>query len=181
MDEDRKQPRFVCVQSAKAARPSWSKRSCSPCRPARRPTKVLAAVHDFARQEFGGKHRYAMVLHTDEPHPHVHVVVKAVSEDGRAAQHSQGDAAALASGVRAPAPSARGRRRMPRREAFVGKVGRRSWIPFSEPRSGGESSHMAARVGDVVRELKAGSLDQSGCRQATANQNGCRARVAGSA
>jgi hypothetical protein len=46
------------------------------------PTKVLSAVRDFAREEFGLKHRYAMVLHTDEPHPHVHVVVKAVSEEG---------------------------------------------------------------------------------------------------
>lgn len=44
--------------------------------------KVFSAVRDFAREEFGLKHRYAMVLHTDEPHPHVHVVVKAVSEDG---------------------------------------------------------------------------------------------------
>lgn len=44
--------------------------------------KVLSAVRDFAREEFGLKHRYAMVLHTDEPHPHVHVVIKAVSEDG---------------------------------------------------------------------------------------------------
>lgn len=44
--------------------------------------KVLSAVRSFAREEFGLKHRYAMVLHTDEPHPHVHVVVKAVSEDG---------------------------------------------------------------------------------------------------
>jgi len=47
------------------------------------PKKVLSAVRDFARDEFGLKHRYAMVLHTDEPHPHVHVVVKAVSEDGQ--------------------------------------------------------------------------------------------------
>ena len=46
------------------------------------PDKVLAAVKNFAREEFGLKHRYAMVLHTDEPHPHVHVVVKAVSEQG---------------------------------------------------------------------------------------------------
>lgn len=46
------------------------------------PEKVLSAVRDFAREEFGLKHRYAMVLHTDEPHPHVHVVVKAISEDG---------------------------------------------------------------------------------------------------
>jgi hypothetical protein len=28
-------------------------------------------------------HRYALVLHTDEPHPHVHLVVKATSEEGR--------------------------------------------------------------------------------------------------
>jgi hypothetical protein len=46
------------------------------------PDKVLAAVENFAREEFGLKHRYAMVLHTDEPHPHVHMVVKAVSEQG---------------------------------------------------------------------------------------------------
>jgi len=46
------------------------------------PQGVLAAVRNFAREEFALKHRYAMVLHTDEPHPHVHVVVKAVSEQG---------------------------------------------------------------------------------------------------
>jgi hypothetical protein len=47
------------------------------------PEKVLAAVKVFAREEFGAQHRYAMVLHTDEPHPHVHVVVKAIGYDGR--------------------------------------------------------------------------------------------------
>src|SRR5437764_6023705 len=46
------------------------------------PDKVLSAVRSFAREEFGLMHRYAMVLHTDEPHPHVHVVVKAISEQG---------------------------------------------------------------------------------------------------
>jgi hypothetical protein len=46
------------------------------------PDKVLAAVRTFAREEFWGKHRYAMALHTDEPHPHVHLVVKAMSEHG---------------------------------------------------------------------------------------------------
>jgi len=39
-------------------------------------------VRNLAREEFALKHRYVMVLHTDEPHPHVHVVVKAVSEQG---------------------------------------------------------------------------------------------------
>jgi len=46
------------------------------------PKKVLKAVKNFAREEFALKHRYAMVLHTDEPHPHVHLVLKAVSEQG---------------------------------------------------------------------------------------------------
>ncbi|MBL8226332.1 MAG: relaxase/mobilization nuclease domain-containing protein [Chromatiales bacterium] len=46
------------------------------------PQKVLSAVRNFAREEFYGNHRYAMVLHTDEPHPHVHLVLKAVSEQG---------------------------------------------------------------------------------------------------
>ena len=46
------------------------------------PQKVLSAVRAFAREEFGLKHRYAMALHTDEPHPHVHLIVKAVSEQG---------------------------------------------------------------------------------------------------
>ena len=47
------------------------------------PKKVLEAVKNFAREEFALKHRYAMVLHTDEPHPHVHMVVKAMGDDGR--------------------------------------------------------------------------------------------------
>lgn len=46
------------------------------------PDKVLAAVRNFAREEFYGQHRYAFVLHTDEDHPHVHLVLKAVSEQG---------------------------------------------------------------------------------------------------
>ena len=46
------------------------------------PEKVLEAVRNFAREEFALKHRYAMVLHTDEPHPHVHMVIKALGEHG---------------------------------------------------------------------------------------------------
>ena len=46
------------------------------------PDKVLAAVRNFAREQFWGQHRYAFALHTDEDHPHVHLVLKAVSEQG---------------------------------------------------------------------------------------------------
>jgi hypothetical protein len=67
--------------------------------PARRPTKlvhnivlsmpaptpadkVLAAARKFGREKFS-HHRYALVLHTDQKHPHVHLVVKAENELGR--------------------------------------------------------------------------------------------------
>jgi len=44
--------------------------------------KVLAAARKFAREKFS-HHRYALVLHTDQKHPHVHLVVKAENELGR--------------------------------------------------------------------------------------------------
>ena len=47
------------------------------------PEKVLAAARKFAREKFGAQHRYVMALHTDQQHPHVHLVVKAESEEGR--------------------------------------------------------------------------------------------------
>lgn len=46
------------------------------------PDKLLAAVRHFAQEKFALQHRYAMVLHTDQGHPHVHLVLKAVSEQG---------------------------------------------------------------------------------------------------
>ncbi|MDY6948940.1 MAG: relaxase/mobilization nuclease domain-containing protein, partial [Pseudomonadota bacterium] len=46
------------------------------------PDKLLAAVRYFAQETFALQHRYAMVLHTDQDHPHVHLVLKAVSEQG---------------------------------------------------------------------------------------------------
>src|SRR5262252_7391282 len=46
------------------------------------PEKLLLATQKFAREKFGLLHRYAMVLHSDQGHPHVHLVVKAVSERG---------------------------------------------------------------------------------------------------
>jgi hypothetical protein len=46
------------------------------------PDKVMSATRDFAESEFAPKHRYALALHTDDRHPHVHAVVKAISEEG---------------------------------------------------------------------------------------------------
>jgi hypothetical protein len=49
--------------------------------PARTPPQaVLAAAKKFARERFALQHRYALVLHTDQGHPHVHLVVKAERE-----------------------------------------------------------------------------------------------------
>ena len=46
------------------------------------PDRLLRASRAFAREQFALKHRYAMVLHTDQDHPHVHLVIKAMSERG---------------------------------------------------------------------------------------------------
>lgn len=39
------------------------------------PERVKAAVRDFLQDEFAGR-EYVFVLHTDTPHPHVHVCIK---------------------------------------------------------------------------------------------------------
>ena len=44
------------------------------------PDAVLQAARKFARENFALQYRYAMVLHTDQAHPHVHLVVKAEHE-----------------------------------------------------------------------------------------------------
>jgi type IV secretion system T-DNA border endonuclease VirD2 len=45
--------------------------------------KLFAAAKAFAENQFSGRHRYAMVLHTHQGNPHVHLVVKAKSEQGQ--------------------------------------------------------------------------------------------------
>jgi hypothetical protein len=45
--------------------------------------KVLQVVKMLATDEWALKHRYAMVLRTDDARPHVHVVLKARSEEGK--------------------------------------------------------------------------------------------------
>ncbi len=49
--------------------------------PGRTPAQaVLRAARVFAREHFSAQHRWALVLHTDRQHPHVHLVVKAEQE-----------------------------------------------------------------------------------------------------
>lgn len=41
------------------------------------------AAHQFALATFGERHDYVLALHTDTGHPHVHLTVRALGDDGR--------------------------------------------------------------------------------------------------
>ena len=121
------------------------------------PRKVLEAVKNFAREEFGLKHRYAMALHTDEPHPHVHTVIKAVSEQGERlhirkatlrawrqefARHLR----ALGVPANATERAVRGESRSPKLDG-IHRLGQR-----------GESWRVRARMEEVARDIFSGRL-----------------------
>src|SRR5262249_35767924 len=115
--------------------------------------KVRAAAKQFAREKFGGMHRYAMALHTHQEHPHVHLLVKAEREDGLKRLHI--DKAMLREwrddfararrerGVPAHATSraARGKNKGPLRDGALRAV------------RGGRSSFMREKVLGIAREL----------------------------
>jgi Relaxase/Mobilisation nuclease domain len=79
LEKDRRESRLAAVTRRSPKLVHKIMLSMPPGTPAK---GVLEAVRNFAREEFALRHRYALVLHTDEPHPHVHLVVKAVSERG---------------------------------------------------------------------------------------------------
>jgi type IV secretory pathway VirD2 relaxase len=116
------------------------------------PQKVLAAVRNFAREEFGLKHRYAMVLHTDEPHPHVHMVVKAVNEQGVRLHIRKGALREwrreFARHLRASGVAANATERAVRGESRTNKT---DGIYRATLR--GDSTHIRNRVEAVAREL----------------------------
>lgn len=47
------------------------------------PKAVRSATREFAKTTFGENHEYVFVLHTDEPHPHCHIVVKSLGFNGK--------------------------------------------------------------------------------------------------
>jgi hypothetical protein len=117
---------------------------------------VMEAARNFAREEFALKHRYALVLHTDEPHPHVHLVVKAVSEQGERlnirkatlrewrrefARHLRDQGVAANATERA----VRGESRTHKRDGIYRATLR------------GDSSHIRARTESVAAELLTGT------------------------
>jgi hypothetical protein len=122
------------------------------------PRKLLAAVRLFAQETFALQHRYAMVLHTDQDHPHVHLVVKAVSEQGARLnirkdtlrQWRRDFAEALrAQGVAANATerAVRGASRTHRKDGIF-RAARR-----------GDSSRLEERVRSVATELSRGRIN----------------------
>ena len=121
------------------------------------PRKVLAAVQNFCREEFALKHRYAMAMHTDEPHPHVHVVVKAVSEQGERLNIRKATLrhwrAEFARHLRTLGVSANATQRYTR-----GETGHRKSDGIYRASSRGQSTHMRTRAEAVVRELAQGHV-----------------------
>ena len=121
------------------------------------PRKVLAAVKNFCREEFGLKHRYAMALHTDEPHPHVHVLVKAMSEQGERLHIRKENLRRwrleFARHLRAVGVSANATQRYVRGESRPRK-------PDGIYRAilRGESTHMSARATLIAQESVSGGL-----------------------
>ena len=121
------------------------------------PEKLHQAVRGFAREQFAGKHRYAMVLHTDHDHPHVHLVVRAMSEEGRQLNlrkatlrewRSRFAEQLRAQGVDANATTRaeRGQTRAPLKDGIY-RAARR-----------GHSTHLARRQADIVESLRAGTF-----------------------
>lgn len=122
------------------------------------PKKLLAAVRHFAQETFALQHRYAMVLHTDQDHPHVHLVLKAVSEQGTRLnirketlrQWRREFAEALrAQGVTANASerAVRGVSRTHRSDGIYRAIRR------------GESTRLEEQVRSVTNELRTGRVD----------------------
>jgi hypothetical protein len=121
------------------------------------PDKVLTAVQNFCREEFALKHRYAMALHTDEPHPHVHVVIKAMSEHGARLnirkpmlRQWRSDFAKHLREVGVPANAT---------DRYIrGEISSRKSDGIYRSSQRGESTHIRARAEAVVRELASGRL-----------------------
>jgi len=118
---------------------------------------VLEAGRAFAREQFALKHRYALVLHTDQPHPHVHLVVKAISEQGRRMNIRKETLREwrrqFASQLRAQGISANATERVVR---GVTKPQKRDAI--YRAMHAGRSTHIRARAESVAAALRAGAI-----------------------
>jgi hypothetical protein len=119
--------------------------------------RLLEASRDFAREQFALKHRYALVLHTDQDHPHVHLVIKAVSEHGERLNIRKATLrewrGAFAQQLRSHGVSANATAR-----AVRGETRSRFKDGIHRAMMRGESRHVLNRVERIARELRSGSL-----------------------
>lgn len=121
------------------------------------PDKVLKATQNFFREELALKHRYAMALHTDEPHPHIHVVIKAVSEQGERLHIRKAtlrlwreEFARHLRGLGVPANAT---------QRYVrGETSPRKADGIYRARLRGDSTHMRERTEAVARDLSRGAI-----------------------
>ena len=121
------------------------------------PQKLLSASRDFAREQLALKHRYALVLHADQDHPHVHLVIKAVSEQGERLNIRKATLrdwrGQFAQHLRAHGIAANATERAVRGQTRSGfkDVIHRAWLR-------GDSRHLRDRAERVARELRTGGL-----------------------
>jgi len=121
------------------------------------PAGLLAASRAFAREQFAFQHRYAMVLHTDQDHPHVHLVVKAMSQHGERLNMRKATLrewrSEFACHLREHGIAANATERAVRGES---KTHKRDGIYRAMRR--GESTHLRARVDAVAKDLRDGTF-----------------------
>lgn len=121
------------------------------------PDKLHAAVRKFAMEKFALQHRYAMAMHTDQGAPHVHVVLKAMSEQGvrlnikkAALREWRGDFAQYLREFGVPANATE--------RAVRGQTRTSKTTGIFRAMRRGESTHYRERVESVARELSGGSM-----------------------
>lgn len=163
LDEHRRSVRLIASKGRKPARLVHKLMLSMPAGTS--PERVRQAARSFLAKEFGAIHRYAFVLHTDAPHPHVHVLLKAVSERGirlrvdKRTLHRWRESFAeqlRAQGVEANATS----------RAVRGQCRPSKHDPIFRAAMRGESTHVNRRLQAIVDELSSGRLRvESGLEQ----------------
>ncbi|MBM0105778.1 relaxase/mobilization nuclease domain-containing protein [Steroidobacter sp. S1-65] len=162
LDEHRRSVQLIASRGRKPARLVHKLMLSMPAGTS--PERVRRAARSFLAKEFGAIHRYAFVLHTDAPHPHVHVLLKAVSERGirlrvnKRTLHRWRESFAeqlRAQGVEANATSraVRGQSRQSKHDSIF-RAARR-----------GESTHVNRRLQAIAEELSSGRLRVESGRQ----------------
>ena len=115
--------------------------------------KLFAAAKAFAENQFAERHRYAMVLHTHQGNPHVHLVVKAKSEEGQRIYIRKATLQAwredFAKELRARGIAANATKRVIRGQTKSAKK-----TPIQRAAMRGESTFMAQLARDVGNEIR---------------------------